>query len=112
VALKYVDLLFSDTPVSRQTVALQGDYFTLVITYNETMKLYTMTVYDSNQQPLVAGVGLVPNYPIIGDYQIKGLTGAFVLLPKTDQDKEFYKLYPEKISEYYTFHYIYDDSTE
>jgi hypothetical protein len=112
MTIKHVDLSLTSSPDYEYTVALEGDYFTLRFTYNETMKLYTLKILDSDQNPLLAGVALVPNYPIIGDYVLPGLSGAFILLSKTDQDKEFYKLYPQQINEYYTLHYVYDDFIE
>lgn len=112
MALKYVDLPLLDEADYRYTVALQGDYYTLRFTYNEVMKLYTLMILDSNQNPLLAGVAVVPNYPIAADYVLPGLSGAFLLLSKTEQEKEFYKMYPQQINQYYTFHYVYDDTTQ
>lgn len=105
--------LYSDTVYS-YFVNLEGDSYKLLFTYNETMKLYTLSIYDQDSEPLATGLGLVPNYPIAADYIIKNLTGAFYLLPKgTTVDVEYYKLYPDRLDKYYTLSYAYDiDTTE
>lgn len=59
---------------------------------------------------LISGVGLVPNFPICKDYVIEGMTGAFYMIPKSDSNTEFYKLYPNNLADYYELSYIYDDA--
>lgn len=112
MAIKYVDLPLFNSPDYRYTVALEGDYYTLRFTYNEIMSLYTLMILDSNKNAILAGVGVVPFYPITLDYVVPGLTGSFILIPISDQDKEFYKIYPQQLNEYYTFQYIYDEQTD
>jgi hypothetical protein len=109
-----VSLPLYSNPVYSYFVNLEGDSYKLLFTYNETMKLYTLSIYDQDSEPIKTGLGLVPNYPIGRDYIIKNLTGGFVLLPKgTSVDVEYYKLYPDKIDRYYTLSYVYGfDTTE
>lgn len=91
-------------------VNLEGDSYKLLFDYNETMQLYTLSIYDQDSVPLVTGLGLVPNYPIGLDFIIKNLTGTFLLLPNGEVPVEYYKLYPDKIDKYYTLSYVYDNS--
>jgi hypothetical protein len=72
------------------------------------MQQTLLTIYNSNVEVLVAGVGLVPNYPVTLDYVIPQLRGAFLLLPMFTTDDEFYKIYPTKLKQYYTLSYAYN----
>lgn len=107
----YIDLpLYSDTVYS-YFVNLEGNSYKLLFNYNETMQLYTLSIYDQDSLPLATGIGLVPTYPIAKDYIIKSLTGGFYLIPKGDASVEYYKLYPDRIDKYYTLSYAYDNIT-
>lgn len=94
------------------SINLEDNSYNFRFTYNEIMQLYTITVSDEDGNKIVAGVGLVPNYPILLDYAIPELTGALVLTTNADTNKEYYKLYPEDIDKYYTLGYYYDVATE
>jgi hypothetical protein len=110
MADKYVSLPLFDSVDYKYTIALEGGYYSLRFTYNETMQLYTLSIKDVDNNSLVSGVGLVPGYPICADYVLDGLTGFFFLGSKSDKTTEFYKIYPDKIHEYYTLSYVYDDT--
>jgi hypothetical protein len=110
--MAYVDLPLSDSPDYQYTVALEGDYYTLRFIFNEIMQRYTMMIYDSDNNLLLSGVGLVPLYPIIADYVVGNLTGSFLMLPISDTDVEFYKLYPQKLNKYYTLSYVYEETDQ
>ena len=111
MTLKEVALpLFSEPDYSYQ-VSLEGSSYKLRFTYNSLMELYTMAIYDVDGNPLVSGVGLVPNYTICADYVIEGLSGTFLMTPKSITNNEPYKTYPDKVYQYYDLSYIYDDST-
>lgn len=108
----YVSLpLFSDAYYG-YSATLEGNSYQLRFTYNETMQLYTMSIYDAALNLLVGGIAVVPNYPMIADYYIPGLTGFFVMVPKGSVDKEYYKLYPDQIHKYYILMYAYADTTD
>jgi hypothetical protein len=111
MADKFVNLPLFDSVDYRYNIALEGNYYSLRITYNETMQLYTMSISDSNNNRIVSGMGLVPTYPIGADYVLGDLTGIFVLTSKSNKSTEFYKLYPTKIHEYYELNYIYADDS-
>lgn len=106
-SIKYIDLpLFPDMDYS-YAASLEDSSYLLRITYNQTMQLYTIAISDVDLNMLISGVGLVPNYPILLDYVIEGLTGSFILAPNTDKPIEFYKIYPDQIHKYYTLSYVY-----
>lgn len=89
-------------------VNLEGNSYGLRFIYNQVMQQTLLTIYNSNVEVLIAGIGLVPNYPIALDYVIPELTGAFLLLPTFTTDDEFYKTYPTKLKQYYTLSYAYN----
>lgn len=107
-----VELPLFDEVDYRYSITLEGEYYSFRFTYNETMQMYTLKVSDVNNVTLVSGVGVVPNYPMLADYVIGTLTGALIMIPKSDKDIEFYKLYPKNLSQYYTLSYIYDDTSQ
>lgn len=112
MALRFVQLpLYSDQDYT-YSVALEGQSYRIRITYNSVMQLYTMQVSDSDGNPIISGLGLVPEYPIGADYIIGSTTGNFILLPKANKDVESYKTYPDQIHKYYELSYLYEISDQ
>ena len=110
MAEKYISLpLFSDAEYE-YTVALQGDSYTLRFTYNERMKLYTISLLSADLVPIVMGEALVPSYPMFFEYALYPLTGYFYMYEKANIISEPYKVYPENINEYYELVYIYEQN--
>lgn len=103
----YVDIPIIDYPLYEMSVSLEGNSYILEFTYVERMKLYTISMYDSDKNPLVLGEALIPNYPIFQDYALADLSGAFYLIDKSALQSEAYKLYPENLSQYYYLVYAY-----
>ena len=91
------------------SVALQGDTYIIEFVYNERSKLYFLNLLDADNNPIVMGEALVPNYPIFLDYAIFPLTGFFLLEEKADILSEPYKTYPDSIDQYYNLFYIYSE---
>jgi hypothetical protein len=89
------------------SVALQGQSYILQLTYNERVGLYFLSLFNEDTTPILQGVGLVPEYPIAEDYALYPLTGFFWLQAKADIISEPYKIYPDKLSQYYDFYYTY-----
>ena len=109
MAEKYVNLpLFSDSDYE-YSIALQGLSYILRFIYIERMQLYTLNLYDADNNPIVIGEALVPNYPLFFDYAILPLSGYFYMSEKANIDGESYKIYPDRVDQYYNLRYIYDD---
>lgn len=105
----YITLpLFPDSHYT-YAVALQDVSYNLEFIYNERTQLYSLSLYDQNNNPIVLGEALVPNYPIFKDYAIFPLTGFFWMEEKADIISEPYKAYPDSIDQYYNLFYIYDE---
>ena len=104
----YVDIPIIDEPFYNLSISLQGNSYIIEFTYNERMSLYTLSLYDAERNPIVLGVGLVPEYPILLDYAIPEMTGYFLLTRKPTNISEPYKLYPDQLSQYYYLVYIFE----
>ena len=109
MATKYISLPLYPDPYYTYAVALQDVSYNLEFIYNERTQLYSLSLYDQNNNPIVLGEALVPNYPIFKDYALFPLTGFFWMEEKADIISEPYKVYPESIDQYYSLYYIYDE---
>lgn len=106
--INYVTCPLYDLYTYQYPIVLEEDTFTLQFIYNDIMKLYTLSIFDAQGFSICSGIGLTPYHPIIADYDLRGLTGFFQMLPIGEQDVEYYKLYPEDISKYYKFYYYFE----
>lgn len=109
MAVKNVALPLFDEPFYTYAVALQGQSYTAELVYNERAQLYFLSLYTADKEPILLGVGLVPNYPITFDYILPGLSGFFWLELKARTLGEPYKEYPDQLSQFYDFYYVYND---
>ena len=108
----YVSLpLYDDESYYKYSIALEGTSYRLQFLYNSKMQMYTLTLFTADDEVIVEGVGLVPNYPIMANYVIEGLTGYFLLAPKGTSGVEYYKLYPRNLGKYYDLTYVYPNSS-
>lgn len=103
----FVSLPLYNDPDYNYTVNLQGNSYTLDFKYNERVGLYYLSLYTADNIPVAVGVGLVPLYPIMQDLALNRLTGFFWMEEKANIISEPYKVYPDKINEYYNFYYLY-----
>lgn len=104
----YVDVPLLDEPFYDLSISLEGNSYIIEFTYNERMSLYTLSLYDAERNPIVLGVGLVPEYPILLDYAIPNMTGYFLLTRKPTNISEPYKVYPDQLAQYYYLCYVFE----
>lgn len=104
----YVSVPLDDSSYYGLSISLEGNSYNLDFIYNERSKLYHISLYDADNNPIVVGAGLVPSYPIFLDYALNNLTGYFWLGSTSELSVERYKEFPDKISEYYKLFYIYN----
>lgn len=107
----YVKLALYSESDYNYSVNLQGQSYILDFKYNERVGLYYLSLLDVESVPLASGQALVPTYPLMKDYSLFPLTGFFWMEEKADIISEPYKIYPDKIAEYYNFYFIYSDDT-
>ena len=105
----YVSLPLFDEPDYNYAVNLQGQSYILDFKYNERSQLYFLSVYTAENVPIILGVSLVPTYPISKDNALFPLTGFFWMEEKAAILSEPYKVYPDKVNEYYNFFYTWSE---
>lgn len=105
----YVSLPLFDEPDYNYAVNLQGQSYILDFKYNERAQLYFLSVYTAENVPIILGVALVPTYPISKDNALFPLTGFFWMEEKAAILSEPYKVYPDKVNEYYNFFYTWSE---
>lgn len=88
-------------------VSLEGNSYVLEFIYNERCKLYFLSLFSSDLEPIVQGIAVTPSYPIMIDYALPNLSGWFWLEVKSELLSEPYKTYPQDIDQYYNFYYSY-----
>jgi hypothetical protein len=109
MAMVAVVLPLSDDPSYSYNVALEGNSYNLKFEYNERAQLYFLSLSDADEDLIVGGEALVPNYPILLDYAIPLLSGFIWMEEISDIIFQPYKQFPDKLSQYYTLSYSYDD---
>lgn len=106
---QYVTLpLFDDYEYS-YTIALQNLTYIITFKYNERNALWFMDLATEDSTPIFSGLGVVPNYPMAFDYSLGNLQGYFWLENIPDINIEQYKLFPDKLRQYYRFFYIFEE---
>lgn len=105
----YVSLPLFDEPDYNYAVNLQGQSYILDFKYNERSQLYFLSVYTAENVPIILGVALVPTHPISKDNALFPLTGFFWMEEKAAILSEPYKVYPDKVNEYYNFFYTWSE---
>lgn len=109
MADKYIAMPLFPDPFYTYTIAFQGDSYIFEFIYNERAKLYFINLLDADNNPIVMGESLIPNYPLFLDYAIFPLTGFIWMEEKADIVSEPYKVYPDSIDQYYSLYYIYSE---
>lgn len=109
MALKGVNLPLFDVPYYSYSASLEGNSYVFKFIFNERSQLYYLSLFDSDREPVFLSVAVVPGYPIGIDYALTNLSGFFWLEQKGELQSEPYKLFPDKLSEYYTLSYSYID---
>lgn len=80
--------------------------YVIEIQYNDYAEQWFMSLFTEDQETLLAGIALVPEYPIALDYALGNITGFFWLLPIPEIPSDKYSEEPEALSQYFTFEYV------
>lgn len=105
----YVSLPLYDDAVYSYAVSLEGNSYILEFTYNERCQLYFLSLFTADKEPILLGHALTPNYPMLKDYALIDLSGFFWMEEKADIISEPYKVYPDKIDQYYNLFYLWSE---
>lgn len=86
---------------------LGNDQYTMQFWYNSRTKGWYFNVYQQENEPLVAGLKVLPNVLHGLDFSLSkyGIDGYFVLVPVSDNIK-YEDIDSEFISQYYQFYYV------
>lgn len=103
-----VSLPLFDDPSYSYNVALEGNSYNLKFEYSERAQLYFLSLSDADDNLIVGGEALVPNYPVLLDYALPLLSGFIWMEEISDIVFQPYKQFPDKLSQYYTLTYSYD----
>lgn len=73
-----------------QTIDLDGTPFILRVTWNTRVESFFMDIQDRNQQDILLGIRLVPNYLLVRDYVQETLPpGDFYLWDSLNTPEDF-----------------------
>jgi hypothetical protein len=103
-----VDLPLYSDPFYSYSVSLENITYSVEIRYYQRDGIWRMSLFLEDQTPIAQGIALVPEYPILQDYNIEGMSGFFWLYPIPSIKTEKYVEDPEHLDQYYTFKYIYN----
>jgi hypothetical protein len=107
MAIQYVNLPLYDEEDYFYYVPLERTSYKLRIYYNSRIQGWILDLMEGNDEPIVMGMALVPNYPIAGDY-LTSLTGFF-WLEAIGAEKNETIINPYELWKYYRLFYIYED---
>lgn len=90
------------------TVSLERVAYRLRLYYNDRMQQWMIDLRYANNDPIVLGEALVPEYPLFFDY-VTELTGFFWLSPIGKSQNQTISN-PFELNKYFEFNYFYEDS--
>lgn len=64
---------FKEPSEWREQITLDGDIFILEFKWNALNEFWMMNIYDGQVNPIVLGIKLVPNYPLLSQYIKDGM---------------------------------------
>lgn len=105
----YTELpLFSDLRY-RYGATLQGVSWQFTFYWNERINQWHMDIRREDQTALVLGIAMVPQYPMLIDYNLEesGLTGYFLLMPVNVSVAEQLDDESSVMPEFFKFYYVY-----
>lgn len=106
----YVELpLYKDLKY-RYALALEGQSWQFTFYWNTRCKQWQMDLRMEDQTPLVLGHGIVPQYPMMVDYNLEGygLSGYFILLPVNSTLSSKITEDSSVVPEFFSLFYVYN----
>jgi len=104
--------LYSD-PYYFYSIDLSGDAYTLTFRWSNRSQQWLMNIEDADDNMIIRGVPLAPNYPLIRQYSIEKPIGDFLLVPvNNSSDASFSQplINPREI--YKTHFLVYDETLQ
>lgn len=109
MAVKILKLpLFNDTYYS-YPISLEGNTYVLDFLFLERINDWTLSLKDSEQNPLVLGQRMTPDTELFFSYQVEGLSGYFLFTPISVIKPSEVSDNIQRPKDFYNLFYIYDD---
>ncbi len=98
-------------PYYSYSADVEGIVRNFVFTFSDHYGVWHMDIYNPDNEEVVTGIKLVPDYPMLLDYALehKGITGAFYLMPISAENYKDFSTDVEALATYYQLFYFYDD---
>lgn len=103
-----VNLPLHDEAHYSYNASLEDTSYKVEMNYNTRTESWAYDLYTRDNQPVLLGQSIVPNYPIASDYDIP-LSGDFWLKPLPEVAPSKAAQYPRNLNKYYSFAYEYDE---
>lgn len=63
---------FKEAAQWQEQIELEGVIFIFSFTWNALNEFWTMDIYNRDEDPLILGIKIVPNYPLLMPYTVFG----------------------------------------
>lgn len=70
---------FKEPSYWREQITLSGVVFVFAFKWNALNEFWVMDIYDSEEQPLILGIKIVPNYPLLDQYSVDGMPSGEII---------------------------------
>lgn len=70
---------FRDPAQWQEQIELTGVSFILVFTWNALNSFWGMDIYNRDEEPLILGIKIVPNYPLLQAYTVFGMPAGEIV---------------------------------
>lgn len=63
----------------RQQIQLTGVLYFLTFNWNALNEFWVMDIADSNEVPLISGITIVPDYPLLAQFTVEGMPAGEII---------------------------------
>lgn len=70
---------FKEPSFWREQITLTGVVFIFEFKWNSLNEFWVMNIYDSEEIPLILGIKIVPNYPLLDQYSVAGMPSGEII---------------------------------
>lgn len=108
MTIRYTNMYLENNPYYSYTTTLEGVSYTITVRYSTRSKAWYLDVTTRDNIIVLAGIKLVPNFPILSNIVIPQLTGNFLLFPLQPANRSKLDTNPELIADYFGLVYYYN----
>jgi hypothetical protein len=90
----------------QEQIELSGEIFVLEFTWNALNEFWGMTIYNRDKVPLIYGITIVPNFPLLAPFTVFGkpvgeivcqnIVGGSDIIGRFDMSQKFELVYYEE----------------